>query len=65
MAEVLSDPQVLARNMVVTADDPDIGPLRMAGNPIKLSAFDDPPTRPPAPSLDEHRAQILRELDAR
>jgi len=51
--------------MVVTADDADIGPLRMAGNPIKLSAFDDPPTRPPAPSLDEHRAQILRELDAR
>ena len=65
VAEVLSDPQVLARNMVVTADDPDIGPLRMAGNPIKLSAFDDPPTRAPAPSLDEHRAQILRELDAR
>ena len=65
VAEVLSDPQVLARNMVVTADDPDIGPLRMAGNPIKISAFDDPPTRAPAPSLDEHRAQILRELDAR
>ena len=65
VAEVLSDPQVLARNMVVTADDADIGPTRMAGNPIKLSAFADPPTRAPAPSLDEHRAQILRELDAR
>ncbi len=63
VAEVLADPQVLARNMVVTADDPDIGPLRMAGNPIKLSAFDDPTTREPAPSLDEHREQILRELD--
>ena len=45
IAQVLADPQVAARNMVVTADDPDIGPLRMAGNPIKLSAFDDPTTR--------------------
>lgn len=62
VAEVLADPQVLVRNMVVTADDPDIGPLRMAGNPIKLSAFDDPTTREHAPNLDEHRAAILREL---
>ncbi len=34
----------------------------MAGNPIKLSAYDDPSSRPPAPELDEHRAAILREL---
>lgn len=59
VAEVLSDRQVLARNMVVTADDPDIGPLRMAGNPIKLSAYDDPPTRAPAPELDGDRERIL------
>ena len=65
VAQVLSDPQVLARNMVLTADDPDIGPLRMAGNPIKLSAFADPPTRRAAPNLDEHRAGILQELDGR
>ncbi len=62
VAQVLADEQVLSRNMVVTADDPQAGPLRMAGNPIKLSAFADPSTRTPAPSLDGDRARILREL---
>ncbi len=42
VADVMADPQVAARNMIVTADDPDIGPLKMQGNPIKLSAYDDP-----------------------
>jgi CoA:oxalate CoA-transferase len=35
----------------------------MAGNPIKLSGVDDPPTRHPAPELDADRAEILRELE--
>ncbi len=63
IAQVLADPQVAYRNMIITADDPDIGPLRMAGNPIKISGYPDPPTRPPAPALDADRASILRELD--
>jgi CoA:oxalate CoA-transferase len=63
VAQVLADPQIAARNMVVTANDPAAGPLRMAGNPIKLSAFDDPPTRAPAPELDADRARILGEIE--
>ena len=63
VAQVLADPQIAARNMVVTADDPEVGPLRMAGNPIKLSAFADPPTRGPAPGLDADRARLLKELE--
>jgi CoA:oxalate CoA-transferase len=47
VADAVEHPQVQARNMVVEA-----GGLRMAGNPVKLSAFPDPPTRPPAPALD-------------
>jgi CoA:oxalate CoA-transferase len=62
IAQVLADPQIAARNMIVTADDPDIGPLRMAGNPIKLPAFPDPPTREPAPALDADRARLLEEF---
>lgn len=62
VADVLADPQVAARNMIVTAMDPEIGPWRMQGNPIKLSAYDDPPTRRPAPDLDGDRAAILKEL---
>ncbi len=62
VGQVLSDPQVLSRNMVVTAEDPDVGELHMAGNPMKMSAFDDPATRAPAPALDQHREALLREL---
>lgn len=61
--QALAHPQVAARNMLVTVEDPKAGPLKLAGNPLKLSAFADPPTRPPAPALDQDRARILRELD--
>ena len=59
VAAVMADPQVAARNMIVSADDPDLGPVRMPGNPVKLSAYEDPPTRPAAPDLDADRAAIL------
>jgi CoA:oxalate CoA-transferase len=57
VADAVECPQVLARNMIVHA-----GELRMAGNPIKLSAFADPPTRPPAPALDADGERIRREF---
>lgn len=60
--KVLADPQVQARNMVVSVDDPEAGRVVMAGNPIKFSAFPDFATRRPAPDLDEHRQQLLAEL---
>jgi CoA:oxalate CoA-transferase len=62
IAAVLADPQVAARNMIVTATDAKAGTLSMAGNPIKLSGHEDPPTRAPAPALDADRAQILAEF---
>ncbi len=62
VADVMADPQVNHRNMIVETLDPDLGPIRMQGNPIKLSAHEDPKTRPAAPELDEHRAAILKEL---
>ena len=62
MAAVLADPQVLARNMIVSATDAKAGLLKMPGNPIKLSAYDDPATRAPAPALDADRAAILKWL---
>jgi len=48
--------------MLVSVDDPKAGALKLAGNPLKLSAFPDPPTRSPAPALDADRAKLLREL---
>ncbi|PCJ71922.1 MAG: carnitine dehydratase [Rhodobiaceae bacterium] len=60
--QALNDPQILARNMVISTDDPDIGTLKMAGNPIKISGFADPSKRPAAPALDGDRADILKKL---
>jgi CoA:oxalate CoA-transferase len=62
IAQALAHPQAAARNMLVSVDDPVTGPLELAGNPMKLSAFDDPPTRLRAPDLDADRDAILREL---
>jgi CoA:oxalate CoA-transferase len=62
VAQALAHPQVAARNMLVTVEDPVAGTLRLAGNPLKLSGFADPPTRPPAPALDADRAKLLQEL---
>jgi CoA:oxalate CoA-transferase len=62
IAAVMSDPQVLARNMIVESRDPDLGPVRMQGNPIKLSAYDDASTRRSAPDLNDNRQAILKEL---
>ncbi|TVR78128.1 MAG: CoA transferase [Rhodospirillales bacterium] len=67
--QVLADPHVQARTMVIraaprpgtdTLADAD-GPV-MAGNPVKLSAFPDPAVRPQAPDLDADRDRILAEL---
>jgi CoA:oxalate CoA-transferase len=63
VADVLADPQVKARNMVVAVDDPDLPTLRVAGNPIKMSAFPDPTVRGRVPKLDQDRKRILADLD--
>lgn len=62
VAQALENPQVEARNMLIETEDPKAGKIRLAGNPIKLTAFEDPKTRPPAPDLDADRAKILKEL---
>ena len=62
VAQALAHPQTTARNMLISVDDPVTGPLELAGNPMKMSGFVDPPTRPPSPDLDADREKILREL---
>lgn len=61
IAQVVDDAQVNARNMIIrsTGGESDV---RMAGNPIKLSGFDDPSQRPAAPDLDADREEILQLL---
>jgi CoA:oxalate CoA-transferase len=64
IAAIVDDPQVRSRNMIVDIDDPEAGPLKLAGNPIKLSEFPDPTSRAAAPALDADRARILDHLHA-
>jgi CoA:oxalate CoA-transferase len=59
IAQAIVHPQVAARNMLVEVPDGSGGTLTLAGNPLKMSAFADPPTRNPAPDLDADRQAIL------
>jgi CoA:oxalate CoA-transferase len=63
IADVIRDPQLAERNMLISTDDGAGGRVRMAGNPIKLSDYEDPPVRESAPDLDADRQKILAELD--
>jgi crotonobetainyl-CoA:carnitine CoA-transferase CaiB-like acyl-CoA transferase len=60
IGEVLSDPQLEAREMIASVEHPALGPLRLLGIPIKLS---DTPgrVRTAPPRLGEHTARVLAE----
>ena len=63
--QALQHPQVAARNMLVEAQDPVLGAVRLVGSPFKMSAFADPTQRRVAPDLDQDRAAVLREFAIR
>jgi len=48
--------------MLVDVPDGSGGTLKLAGNPLKMSAFPDPTTRPAAPDLNGDRDAILSYL---
>ena len=58
--EVLTDPHLIARDMIVEVQHPVRGKYLTVGNPIKLSAS--PTTIGPAPLLGQHRNEVLAEL---
>ena len=62
IGQAATHPQTIARNMIVSIEDPVTGSMKVAGNPIKISSFEDPETRQPAPNLDQDREHILEEL---
>ena len=61
VAEALADPQLAARDMVVDLAHPQLGTVRLLGNPIKLSRSPAVIHRPP-PGLGDHTAEVLAEL---
>jgi len=56
--EALQEPQLHARNMIVTVEDADIGKLEMPGRPVKFAGQQEEALRP-APGLGEHNAEIF------
>ncbi len=61
--DVVKDPQILSRNMIVTANGERGLVFRMSGNPIKFSDYQDPDTRGAIPVCDGDRATILKYLN--
>jgi CoA:oxalate CoA-transferase len=55
--EAAEHPQTKARNMLIEA-----GGIRMTGNPIKISGYNDPEQRAGAPKLDQHGAALRKEF---
>ena len=61
--EVLTDPHLLARDMIVEVEHPVRGRYLTVGNPVKLSAS--PTTITPPPLLGQHKQELLAELGYR
>src|SRR5262249_618331 len=59
-AELLTDPPLLERQMMVPMDHPVRGRVTVPGNPVRLSAS--PTTVKPSPLLGEHNAEIYGAL---
>ena len=60
MAQVFSDPQVLAREMLVELEHPEVGSFRTTGLPVKLRGTPGRIARRP-PLLGEHTEHVLAE----
>lgn len=58
--EVLRDPQILARNLLIEQQHPVLGPIRLAGLPFRFSGFDLAQERP-APLLGQHNRELAQE----
>jgi len=61
VGEILEDPHIHAREMVVELTHPEYGPLKVLGNPIKLSDTPGVVQNAP-PKFGEHNRQVLKTL---
>ena len=59
--DIINDPHIAARNMLVTVDDPVAGSRKYARSPLHLSSNPDIPTES-APQLGEDTIEILKDI---
>lgn len=64
VGETLADPQLAARDMILSMEHPTSGPIRVVGSPLRLSGPGTPPVtrqHDPPPTLGAHTSRILME----
>ena len=59
--EACEDTSILNREMLVDIEQPEVGTLRITGNPVKLSETP-PDPKHPAPLLGQHTKEVLRDI---
>lgn len=60
--KIISDQQIISRNMIVEVEDKVAGKIKIAGNPVKMSSVPERPVRKPAPEIGENNLEIYKEL---
>ena len=58
----MQDEQVVARDMIVELDDPVVGKVKLAGNPIKMTHLPEDGKRGKVPTVGEHSPELLEEF---
>lgn len=61
VGQLVGDPQLLHRGMVIEQEVPGVGPVKFPGDPLKLQATP-PDTSRRAPLLGEHTEEVLRDI---
>ena len=62
LEEVCQDPQVTARHMMISSEDPELAAIQLMATPIKMTALPDQLSRPAAPALGQDTIGILHDL---
>ena len=60
--DAVENPQIKARNMIVDTYHEAVGNFKTAGNPIKMSSYEDSLKRENVPNLDGDREKIIKEF---
>ena len=60
--DAVENPQIKARNMIVDTYHETVGNFKTAGNPIKMSVYEDSLKRGDVPDLDGDREKIIKEF---